>query len=177
MSKKQNRKRQSKKRASLDVLLSKREKNIAKLATKFSHILEKDKEFAKNLLHQFEIYGKLTDKQWFWVNKLIPKSSKDGKPYFLYAIAATNGIKLGYSKDIYNRKSNMQVGNADKLSLKMAIELSCNEADAKIAEKKLHRYCKEYHIRGEWYDIDCLPLVKRFKVEKKVGSSLPQTLI
>ena len=176
MTKKQKRKR----KPDLQTLLSKRERNIAKLETKLPKVPDANKDFAKNLLRQFKVYGKLTDKQWFWVKELIPKPIANEKPYFLYAISAANKVKLGYSKNIYNRKSNMQVSNADKLSLKMAIELSCNESDAKIAEKKLHRYCKEYHIRGEWYDIDCLPLVKRFKIEKKVaaiGPSLPQTLI
>lgn len=57
-------------------LLTKRESQIASLEAYLGEIQDSDSEFANSLVSQFRTKGKLSDKQWQWVGKLVKRHCK-----------------------------------------------------------------------------------------------------
>ena len=146
--------------------LTKKERALGRLERVHRKLDPEDKEFAEDLLWKYRVHGYLTDKQWHWLMKLaepkrIPKKEIKGD-HWLYAIVAGHKVKLGYTKDPKGRLKSIQVGNPNKADIRWTLEAG-DENEAKLREKKLHRFCKQFHIRGEWFDIQCLALVKSFK--------------
>lgn len=82
------------------------------------------------------------------------------KKNYVYMILETGVVmdaclKIGFSYKPESRLKEMQVGNPRPL--KMAAKLGpFSEAQAVDIERKLHRVFKKYHVRGEWFDAECL---------------------
>lgn len=57
-------------------------------------------------------------------------------------------IKIGYTRNINKRLSQLQTANPEKLHLRLTIPGTFG------TEKVLHDYLKPIHIRGEWYECD-----------------------
>ena len=83
-------------------------------------------------------------------------------------------IKIGYSSDIRKRIAAMQTGCPQTLKCVWKYYAGSIESDAKSLEKKLHRYCKKHHVRGEWYKKDCMAIIEQFSVKEKLKSDRAQ---
>lgn len=99
-------------------------------------------------------------------NELFPKVTKEEKVnrQYLYAITNSKELKVGYTADLKNRLKSLQTSSPLPLSLVWNTFCGQTVSEAKNQERKLHRRLKEYHIRGEWYDISCLPIVNSWSV-------------
>lgn len=74
------------------------------------------------------------------------------KPEFLYLLRhdTTNYYKIGWAFDIFERISDLQVGNPMELILIDSCQ--CDQAEAR--EDYLHNELVNFKIRGEWYRLE-----------------------
>jgi len=110
-----------------------------------------------------------------------PKPPVESRRY-LYAIQASDKVKIGYSANPKSRMRSLQTASTDKLSLVWQCYVGDDDKEAKRQEKKLHRMISHFRIRGEWFKLECLVAVRGYrvknyytKVEKKadeINSSL-----
>lgn len=77
---------------------------------------------------------------------------------FLYIIRnlETNQIKIGRSKNVEKRLTQLQTANSSKLCVLFKFE---TEYSSKL-ESFLHSFFKHKNINGEWFDIDYKDLDK-----------------
>ena len=113
-------------------------------------------------------------KQWCYAKSIVAKSKKTAKPskpkkYNLYAITDGTYVKLGYSSNIPARIKAMQTGHPEPLTLSWKYYTGTTESEAKRLETKLHRFCRNHKVRGEWFNSDCMAQVERFKINEKVN--------
>jgi len=68
---------------------------------------------------------------------------------FIYLIRCGDYLKIGIAADLYERLSQLQIGNP------LPIHLCCyfETANAIEDEKKLHRLFLRHHVRGEWFKL------------------------
>jgi hypothetical protein len=59
------------------------------------------------------------------------------------------GIKIGYSKNPFTRKSNLNVGTTTKLTLIKTLQCF----NGKQTEEIIHHMWQSKKIRGEWFDV------------------------
>jgi len=104
----------------------------------------------------------LIDRNW---SRIMPRPRK-GKHY-LYAITDGVYVKLGMSQDYENRIKVMQTSTPHKLKLEWCCYVSEDSREAYRQENKLHRAMGQYHVRGEWFTLDCLEHVKQWKVRNR----------
>lgn len=129
----------------------------------------KGNEKARSFINWWLTHKSWTDKQWIYIRHLIsaskraPKKNPDQK-FYLYAISDGCAIKLGYSSNIKKRIAGMQTGHPIKLVLEWKYYTGRNRDDAAKAERMLHRHCAHYRKRGEWFSLECLPLVKGWRL-------------
>jgi len=95
--------------------------------------------------------------------RLQKRFASDCKQY-LYAISDGTNVKLGRSNNIKKRMSALQTSNSKKLVLLWEKYTGRDVYRAEAAEKQLHRHCREYKIRGEWFNSQCMLLVANFKI-------------
>lgn len=161
--------------------MSKRKKKKLKL-TANEEILEKlhkmvreghDKADVAHSLIQWYMENKYwTEKQLAFAKAISSRKKRKApvrKKYNLYAIQAGYRVKLGYSHNPKKRLKEIQTGSPDHLKLLWTYYVGDDEKTAMQKEKKLHRVCKKYHVRGEWYDIRCMDLVQEFTVKERYG--------
>ena len=113
-----------------------------------------------------------TEKQLAYAKAIASRKKKKApvkKKYNLYAMQAGYKVKLGYSFNPKKRMKEVQTGSPDQLKLLWTYYVGDDEKTAHQKERKLHRVCKKYHVRGEWYDIKCMELVERFTVKERYG--------
>ena len=163
------RNRKSKKR-SKKLHFSDAEKHLIELQ-KISESGSEDASTATSLRMWWLEHKSWTGKQWNYVAALVAKNKKPKKKrkvakYYLYAISAGDAIKLGYSSNIKNRIKAMQTGQHEDLKCEWQYYVGASKGEAGTLEKKLHRYCKKYHVRGEWYKKECMTIVEQFKVSQ-----------
>jgi len=91
------------------------------------------------------------------------RTASDCKQY-LYAISDGTNVKLGRSNNIKKRMSALQTSNSKKLVLLWEKYTGRDIGRAEAAEKQLHRHCREYKIRGEWFNMNCMLLVANFRI-------------
>lgn len=94
-------------------------------------------------------------------------SKKKPKKYWLYAMSDGDAIKLGFSSNIQKRRGSMQTGAAQSISVIWKYYVGTLEDHARSCERKLHRLCKDHHVRGEWFNAECMELVSAFSCEVK----------
>jgi hypothetical protein len=130
---------------------------------------------ASGLMGWYREKGDFTKKQRAYASNMIAqcsnkqsKAKSKDKTYCLYAIDDGVYIKLGYSCDPAKRMKTMQTGQANKLELLWQYPVGKIEVHAKKAERKLHRYCRRHSKRGEWFNRDCMTLVRQFEIHDKV---------
>lgn len=127
--------------------------------------------FAASLLGHYMEFKSLTYKQDQAARNLIASLSKAKakrtrrkvETHYLYALKAGDMIKLGYSNNVSRRIKDMQTGNPEKIEKLWSTPCGKSIQVAKSNEKKLHRLCKKYKVRGEWFSMECMSLVSGFK--------------
>ena len=130
---------------------------------------EKSSKTTVSLLSQHSKKGFLTRKQWLLVSGIIKRSKKEkvelaGKSQYLYAITDGDSIKLGMTANIKQRLKDLQTANSKELFIMWKLYIGKCSLMAQRAEKKLHKRCDKYHIKGEWFNPLCFKLVESFKV-------------
>lgn len=128
---------------------------------------DKEKDQAKSL-HYKIVKGGYSWKVKQFANALIRKYKRVSTPsrivksQFLYAISDGTNIKLGFTGNLKGRLNNLQSANSNNLTLLWKMYIGKCPVKAKDAERKLHKTCKEFKLKGEWYTKFCLRLVQTF---------------
>ena len=73
-------------------------------------------------------------------------------------------IKIGVANNIDKRMADLQIANPYELSLVLSFEFDSRK-HAEMVEKKIHRFFKSQHIRGEWFtgNININKCLKRYE--------------
>lgn len=134
---------------------------------------QKDAEAANSLKLWWLEHKEWSQKQWLYAKAIVarhgkPRAKTKQAKYHLYAITDGRSVKLGYSSDIKKRIKQMQTGHPEVLKCVWKYYTGTNEVQAKNLEKKLHRFCKKYRVRGEWFAKNCLTLVDQFSIKEKI---------
>lgn len=161
----------NKKRSSKKLHLAANEK----LLTELHRMVEEGHQkaaTAQSLTSWYLEHKSWTQKQLDYAKVLVkmPKKKKVPKvrKYYLYAIATRYEVKLGFSCDISKRIKTFQTARVERLKCIWEYYAGREEGEAKKQEKKLHRYCKKYHLSGEWYKPECMTLVKQFGIKGNI---------
>ena len=147
-----------------EMLLAKMHKNLTS-----GKIQGEDKTVAHSLIRYHLQRNGLTPSQWDYADIIIKKSEALNNPkqleekQYLYGITDGTMIKLGMSSNINKRLKALQTSNPKTLSVKWEFYTGRNSKVARSLEKKLHRRCSKYRVRGEWFKIGCFELVKVFR--------------
>ncbi|EHY0932062.1 TPA: GIY-YIG nuclease family protein [Vibrio parahaemolyticus] len=73
--------------------------------------------------------------------------------YFLYVIGPKDGpLKIGISKNVPRRRGTLNIGNHQYLHVHHQVTFSTKE-EAEDAERNLHYFYQDDHLRGEWFDL------------------------
>lgn len=151
-------------------LLSRLEQDVA-ILHRHKFELESIEEMRQSLLRQFICLLELSDRQKTAIHKLAgPLRSKSRKikidrrreKHYVYAISDGAFVKIGLAVDPVKRLADLQVASPSILKLEAKIECFRYSHASKL-EKQLHRACKKYHIRGEWFDMDALCVFDEFR--------------
>lgn len=128
-----------------------------------------DKQKAVSLIKWFQINNYFTAAQRTLANQLtyVRKKPAVVKKHYLYAISNGQEIKLGMSSNVKARLKSMQTASPAELVVLWSYYIANTPSGAIKIEKKLHRACKEFHIRGEWFSMDCIGTVNSFNPNKK----------
>jgi hypothetical protein len=119
----------------------------------------------KSLIHWYQTKGTFTPAQMALANGLtyVKKVKGPIKKHYLYAISNGEQVKLGMSSNIKGRMKTMQTASPSELVLLWKYYVASTPRKAVKIEKNLHRACKEWSVRGEWFSMGCMRIVKRFK--------------
>lgn len=131
-----------------------------------------DREMAGSLVRWHLTHKYWTPKQRTLARALVHRSKTETpeKPvkYHLYAIGDGECVKLGLSNNVGRRLNDMQTGHPKKLKVLWKFFVGRERTPAYKAEKKLHRFCKKYKVRGEWFRGDCMTIVEQFSLKEKI---------
>ena len=91
-------------------------------------------------------------KKWmkYKTSILKPKKAENGFVYFIHEHNDLTQFKVGFSVDLKQRLTTLQMGNPRDLIIYKTIP-NCSMAK----EKEMQDYFASYHMRGEWYRITC----------------------
>ncbi len=119
-----------------------------------------NRNFARSLVRQFTTMGHLTEKQWWWVRELrkAPYRHKRVRPtvvgkFFVYALAAADRVKIGFSDDPDDRLRSIQTGCPYPVRLLGTQQFETRNA-AQAREKELHDKFGARRVHGEWFFAD-----------------------
>jgi len=127
------------------------------------------KQEAVSLINWFQINNYFTAAQRSLAKQLtyVKKKPAVVKKHYLYAISNGQEIKLGMSSNVDGRLKTLQTSSPSELVILWKYYISDTPAGAIKIEKMLHRACKEFHIRGEWFKMECIDTVNKFNPNKK----------
>lgn len=77
----------------------------------------------------------------------------------VYLVSNGKHLKIGMTSDIKKRLAALQTASPEELTILGLIPFQ-NRAQAKTAESRLHKSCKRYRRRGEWFSPDCLSVIQ-----------------
>lgn len=148
-----------------------KQKLMAKLhnLVKSKKVDEKDRAIASSLITWYLRRHGLSPSQWDYADVIVRrfsavKNSKQAdKKQYLYGISDGEMIKLGMSYNPKSRIKELQTSNPKDLRMVWSYYTGKCVQTARNLENKLHRRCKKYRVRGEWFSIDCFDLVKTFR--------------
>lgn len=151
--------------------LSEKQKLMAKLhkMVNSGNVDEKDRSVASSLITWYLRRHGLSPAQWDYADVMIRRyedvknSKQEDKKQYLYGISDGAMIKLGMSCNPKARIKELQTSNPKDLKMIWDYYTGRCVKTARSLEKKLHRRCKRYRARGEWFSIDCFHLVKTFR--------------
>lgn len=96
-------------------------------------------------------------------------------PGYVYLIQANNLFKIGKTKNVKQRLSNLQTSNPVKLNLIGVIETD----NCSLLESFFHQHCSKYRTTGEWFNIpedEIADIAKMFTIESKILLPYTKTL-
>ena len=130
---------------------------------------EQNKKIAKSLLCWYQNNNSFTKAQRSLAGRItyVRKTKSTKKKHYLYAISNGEQIKLGMSSNIKKRIESLQTSCPTELVLLWKYYIANTAGEAIKIEKQLHRACKKFHIRGEWFSRDCIEIVNKFNPNKK----------
>ena len=139
---------------------------------KLSEFRGRQSEAALSLYRYYLKSGYWTKKQRNYVcfllgKKKVKKSRLINRQYILYAISNGENIKLGFTSNLKSRLRSLQTSCDKQLKVLWEYPAGKNQGSAKAAEKRLHKYCSEYRVKGEWFDKKAMPKVRNFVIGKK----------
>ncbi|MFU8817404.1 MAG: helix-turn-helix domain-containing protein [Pseudomonadales bacterium] len=70
----------------------------------------------------------------------------------MYVVSDGEVVKIGHTKDLFNRVSQLQTGNARRLEIVSHFEFPSRQA-ALDAERRAHRAAKHNRLEGEWFTL------------------------
>jgi hypothetical protein len=136
---------------------------------------ERQAHDARSINNYYRLNGFITPRQEAYAHSLINQVERAQTPrktapngYSLYAISDGAFVKLGYSKSPKTRMRDMQTGQPTKLEILWELRVAESESLAQKAERKLHRYCKAYRKRGEWFELSCMTIVRQFELRQQI---------
>ena len=143
----------------------------ARLLMELDHVVMRgeSKAFIANSLKLWYLEkGGWSEKQKLFVQSIIAGAKRKKRidkkqKYHLYAITNGEEVKLGVSSDIKRLIKTLQRGHENMLACMWKYYVGCKEEDAAKMEKKLHRYCDEFRVRGDWFDTGCMDKVEKFR--------------
>ena len=139
------------------------------------------RNFAAGLLAHYLTVKSFTAKQRYHANNTVSRvrrekklkvKPKEKRKYYLYAMVAGFNVKLGYTSCIKKRKAQIQTSCAEKVDCVWSYPCGSTEKEAKAFEKKMHRFCSKYKVRGEWFSNECLPLLVNFKPKLRCNNPM-----
>ena len=147
---------------------SKQERRFWRLMERTESIGKSDldgSEEAKRISDIYKAKGRVSNKDKSTAAAICAQHKKKRvkRPIYLYAIAVAGSVKIGISVDPRNRLSEIQTSQPEKAELIWKRYAAMIYGDAYRKEKELHEYLSEYHIRGEWFSIDCLDKAKSWR--------------
>lgn len=75
-----------------------------------------------------------------------------GNVYTVYGLRTSKYMKIGYTSNFTRRRSELQVGNPERLSTMFRLQCR-SQAEAQAVERALHTRCHARKCRGEWFKI------------------------
>lgn len=130
---------------------------------------------ALSLIEWHSKHGSLTKKQEAFAKALAmqargekaKRKKRKDCAHYLYAISDGCAVKLGYSHNVESRLKDMQTGQSANLRILWKLKVGASRAEAVVQERKLHRFCKRYRVRGEWFRLGCMDKVREFSVNER----------
>jgi len=128
-----------------------------------------DKQKAVSLIKWYQINNYFTAAQKQLANQLtyVKKKPAVVKKHYLYAISNGQQVKLGMSSNVDGRLKTLQTSSPSELVLLWKYYIANTPKDAISIEKRLHRACKQFHVRGEWFTMECIGTVNKFNPNQK----------
>lgn len=74
-----------------------------------------------------------------------PKPQAADPPGFVYFMRAGDAVKIGYSTDVMQRRTELQTGSAEVIDMIVAVRRR------KSFERMLHRRFARHRLHGEWF--------------------------
>ena len=84
----------------------------------------------------------------------------------IYFIQSSTAIKIGKASLIAERFEAIQTSNPDFLKIHSIIP--CSVKMYTREERLAHNFFKQWHLRGEWYKLDIIPMIKDY-IKKRNG--------
>jgi len=104
--------------------------------------------------------------------EIFPKTSgfEQDLSGFVYLIEAVGvqRYKIGYSKEVYKRASNIQTSTPFEIS----VLYRYFSVDAPQLEKLLHEYYDAYRIRGEWFELPLSEVSKFLNIASELDQGI-----
>jgi len=138
--------------------------NLAsRLSGRIKYMTEKDAQFARSLVEQRDTW---TAKQRKWASILStrygPRRNREhlsNQEHTVYAISDGRYVKIGVSRDPYSRIREMQTGHPNQLTLRWSTKTDCRRA-AYSLERRLHNRLRRHKVRGEWFEMEVLEVLR-----------------
>jgi len=121
-------------------------------------------ETRQSLVRQYITRDELSNRQKQLVFKIAApitmkakrvRTERKKRKHFVYAINDGHNVKIGYAVNPRKRLADLQVASPSLLKLESQIECE-NSATARKVERDLHRACRRFHIRGEWFEPEAM---------------------
>ena len=123
--------------------------SISQLERHKDNLNEKEQAAAESLINHF-MNGSMSLAQKSYVKGLAKRAVPRNGPASVYLITESDCIKIGISKNPERRMKDLQVSNANPLTL-LSTTLYKTRGQANLAEKRLHKACKRFKVSGEWF--------------------------
>lgn len=145
------------------------DEQLAVLLTEFKNstvdITKKQK--AESMLLHFVRRHEFTWKQRAFIKQLtkdIAETTRGNKNYFLVAIVTSKDVYIGVTLDPKRTVTRLQKSENDQLKMVWKLSAGPSKRFADKQLKKLRKVCGKSRDTVDWYKLDSLPLVKRFKI-------------